>query len=111
MFSFVTRPTIAAGIEINDAANANIDHPQKALILLLELFLVEDLDGEYAFLVHAPVEVSVSTSILPRSMCNIHVEALIPVWIERLLDHSRRPRLLATDGRDSKGIGESCISL
>ena len=37
--------TIAAHLKINHIANAHINNPQKALVLLLELFLVENLDG------------------------------------------------------------------
>jgi hypothetical protein len=35
---------------------------------------------------------------------DVHVEALVPVRVERLLDHAGRPRLLTTDSRDREGI-------
>lgn len=38
----------------------------------------------------------------------VHIEALIPVWIQRLLDDACRPRLLATNRRNREGIRESC---
>lgn len=53
--SMVTRPTITTGVEIHDTPNPNVHDAQKALILLLELLLVEYLHGEDAFVVDAPV--------------------------------------------------------
>ena len=40
----------------------------------------------------------------------VHVKALIPVWIERLLDDAGRLCLFAIDGGYGKGIGESCMA-
>ena len=42
--------TIATRVHINVVANSDVDHAQKALISLLEFFLIEDLDGQDAVL-------------------------------------------------------------
>ena len=64
--SIVTRPTVTASVEVDNASNSNVHHPKEALVLLLELFLVEYLDGEYALLIHAPVRTSVSAAAVPQ---------------------------------------------
>lgn len=51
--------TIAASVKVDDAADAEIDDSQKALILFLELFLIEYLDGEDALIVCLAARVSV----------------------------------------------------
>lgn len=38
----------------------------------------------------------------------VHVKALIPVWIERLLDDACRLCLFAIDGGYGERVGESC---
>lgn len=40
--------------------------------------------------------------------CDVHVEALIPVGVQRLLDDARGARLLAIDGGYGEGVGKSC---
>lgn len=62
----VTRHTITACVQVYDTTNANIHHTKKALIFLLELLLVEYLYSEDAFIVHAPIRVSVSAAAVPR---------------------------------------------
>jgi hypothetical protein len=105
--SIVTRPTVSASVEVDNASNSNVHHPEKALVLLLELFLVEYLHGEYALLIYAPVRMSVSAAAVAQCASNIHIKAFVPVGIERLLDHTRRPRLLAADRGDREGVWES----
>lgn len=39
----------------------------------------------------------------------VHVEAFVPVGIQRLLDDSGRLGLLSVDGGDGEGVRESCI--
>jgi hypothetical protein len=46
--------TVAAGVQVDDGPDADVDDAEEALVLLLEL-LVEDLDGEHALLVDLPV--------------------------------------------------------
>lgn len=48
--------TIGICREIDHISNANIDDAQKALILLLELLLVEDLNRQYAVLIRPTAE-------------------------------------------------------
>ena len=48
-------PTISTDVQFDDASNPNIDHPQEALVLLLELLLVEDLYSKDAVLGDLPV--------------------------------------------------------
>jgi hypothetical protein len=37
--------TITTHVQVNDIANADVDDAQEALVLLLELLLIKDLDG------------------------------------------------------------------
>lgn len=46
--------TIAPRIEVNHRAYADVYDAEEPLVLLLELLLVKDLNGEDALLVHAP---------------------------------------------------------
>ena len=50
---------------------------------------------------------SVSVAAVPHCASDVHIKALIPVRVERLLNHPRRPRLLAADRGDREGVGES----
>jgi len=51
-----TKHTITSSIQIHYATNAHIDHTKEALILLLELLLVKDLNREDALFIHTPME-------------------------------------------------------
>jgi hypothetical protein len=42
---------------------------------------------------------------------DLHVEALIPVGIQRLFDHTRSPCLFAIDRGDSEWVGKPCCLL
>ena len=61
-----TRPTISAGVKVNCAPNADVDHTEKALVLLLELLLVEYLNCKYALVIDSPVR-CVSPLLMFRS--------------------------------------------
>lgn len=45
---------------------------------------------------------------IPLCKSGVHVEALVPIWVQRLLDYDRCLRLLPVDGRDSERIGKPC---
>jgi hypothetical protein len=47
-------PTIAASVQVDDGADADVDDAEEALVLLLEFLLVEDLDRQHALLVDPP---------------------------------------------------------
>jgi hypothetical protein len=104
------RPTIPARVEVYYRPYADIDDAQEALVLLLELLLVKDLNREDAFFVHSPVScVSVMRTCARRGLRgSVHVEALVPVGIQRLLDDARGARLLAIDCGYGEGVGKSC---
>lgn len=51
----IIRLTITASIKVNNAANLDIDNAEEALILLLELLLVKDLNREDGVLIRPPV--------------------------------------------------------
>lgn len=116
--SIFTLRTIAPSIQVDDAPNAHIDDAQKALVLLLELLLVKDLNGQHAVLGNPPGEVLAGSRgdarvrrARAREREHVHVEALVPVGVQRLLDHARGPRLFATDGGNRKGIWEACLDV
>lgn len=41
-------------------------------------------------------------------VASLHVKALVPVWVQSLLDHARRPGLLSVDRGDGKRIRKAC---
>jgi len=41
---------------------------------------------------------------------DVHVEALVPVRVQRLLDDARGARLLAIDRGHGEGVREACIA-
>lgn len=97
--------TIAAGVQVNDAPDAHVDDAQEALVLLLELLLVKDLNCEYAVFGDAPGEwLAVGVG---GQGGDVHVEALVPVGVQRLLDHARGARLFAADGGNGEGVREA----
>lgn len=53
--NITTEFTIASHLKVNHIANAHIDDTQKALVLLFELLLVEDLNGKNTVLVHLSI--------------------------------------------------------
>lgn len=53
-----TQLTIRFGEQLDGVTDANVDDAEEALVLLLELALVKDLDGEYAVLVDTAGEMS-----------------------------------------------------
>ena len=122
--------TVAPRIEVDDRSYADIDDAEEALVLLLELLLVKDLDCEHALFVDPP---ALYISIYPGLYCtalhcsvlccaalyytalhgtgawaDVHVETLVPVGVQRLLDDARGARLLAIDRSHGKGIRETC---
>ena len=59
------RLTVSARIQVDDAPDTHIDDTQEALVLLLELLLVENLHGKHAVLGHPP---RWSVSALPATV-------------------------------------------
>lgn len=49
--------TFTAHLQINHVPDADVDYAEKALVLLLELFLVEDLNCEDAIFVDSPLRI------------------------------------------------------
>lgn len=41
----------------------------------------------------------------------VHVEALVPIRVQSLLDHARCARLLAIDGRHGERVREACVAV
>jgi hypothetical protein len=101
--------TVTAGVQVDDRAYADIDNSEEALVLLLELLLVEDLHREDALFVDLPALLSAWSGVYSVEY-DVHVEALVPVGVQRLLDDARGARLLAIDRGHGEGIGEACIA-
>lgn len=104
--------TIFAGIEVDHIANPDIDNPQESLILLLELLLVKHLDREYTILRSTPIASSAMNHPQPRPQPqqHAHLKRLIPVRVQRPLNHRRGIRLFAIERCDSEGVRESCTN-
>ena len=47
-------PTITASVQVDNGADADVDDAEEALVLLLELLLVEDLHRQHALFVDPP---------------------------------------------------------
>ena len=47
--------TVTPNFQVDNAANPDVNDPQEALILLLELLLIEYLDGQYALFSSPPM--------------------------------------------------------
>lgn len=107
-FTWSMERTVTASVQVNDRANADVDYAEKALVLLLELLLIKDLHRQNALFVYPPVDaVSRGTTFADVWWCGVHVEALIPVGVQRLLDHTRSARLLAIDRGHGEGVREA----
>lgn len=91
---------------LHDIADANVDNTKETLILLLELFLVKDLNSENAALICAAIFLSAHTR-QTRMFPILQVEAFVPVRVQRSLANTCGLGLLAIDGGNSKGIGEA----
>lgn len=76
------------------------------MVLLLELLLVKDLNGEYAVFIGAPGSVSVFAYYSQHALTNIHVKGFIPVWVQGLLDDLGGLGLFPTNGRNGEGSGK-----
>jgi hypothetical protein len=98
--------TVAPRVEVYDRAYADVDDAEEALVLLLELLLVKDLNGEDTLLVDAPSSGS-AVVVHVRAGHDVHVEALVPVGVQRLLNDARGARLLAIDRGHGEGIREA----
>lgn len=89
LFEIAREHLVSASVKIYYRPDADVDDTQEALVLLLELLLVKYLNRQDAFFVHS------------------HVEALVPIGVQRLLDDARGARLLAIDGGYGEGVGKS----
>lgn len=103
----IREPTVAAHIQVDDATDSNIDHAEKPLILLLELLLIEDLNGQNGVFVGFPVWTSVWARVDGRAWDNAHIKALIPVWVQGLLDDASGMGLFSVDRSNSERIREA----
>lgn len=79
------------------------------MILLLELLLVEDLDGQDGIFIGATVSCQYQQEqervFYGRS--DVLIETLVPIGAEGTLRDARGPRLFAIDRGYGKGIGQS----
>ena len=97
--------TISTDIKIYDIADPNVDDTEEALVLFLELFLIENLNGENAVLCRFPG--SMLGLLATHQLQDIHVKDFIPIRIKGLLDHRCCSRLLATNSRNCERVWES----
>ncbi|KAI3481094.1 hypothetical protein L1887_56668 [Cichorium endivia] len=88
-FELLVEQTLSAKFEVENVGDADVDHAQEALIALLELLLVEDLDSD------------------DGGVGDGDIEAVVPVRVERLFDDGRGMGLLSVDGDDGERIGKT----
>jgi hypothetical protein len=107
----VKGPTVTARVQVDYRPYADVYDAEEALVLLLELLLVKDLYREDALFVDLPDGgVSIARAWRRLSRHDVHVEALVPVGVQRLLDDARGARLLAIDRGHGEGVRETCES-
>ena len=96
--------TIAANIELYDRGDFHVDHPQEALVFLLEFLLVKDLNREDIFFFDLPARNLATIHQQRYKPSDAQVEAFIPVWVQGLLYYSCSLRLLPIDRRNRERI-------
>ena len=112
--------TITASVQIDNAANAHIDHTKKALVPLLELLLVEDLDGQYALLGDPPTFSSViapacciATCLLLTHMSKLSFQYGLSVFLITPVVFVCSPLIVATakgSGNPIAGVSEATVT-
>lgn len=103
--------TIGIWGELNNVADPNVNHTEEALVLLLELLLVKNLNGQYAVLIHSTVVALVRIPTVRHLGIGAQIKALVPVRAEGALGHGGGLRLLAIDGRNGKWVRKACDSV
>jgi hypothetical protein len=80
---------VCAHVQVNDIADTDVDDTEEALVLLLELLLVEDLNCQNAV------------------FCHSHVKHFIPIRVQGFSDDGGCPRLFPGDGRNGERVGKA----
>lgn len=96
---------MSSKLQVDNVGNPYIDHTQEALVALLELALIEDLDsnnGRVLDISDAKDEMMQQE----KGRC-LHVKALVPVRVQRLLEDTGGVCLLRIYCYDSKRIWEA----
>jgi hypothetical protein len=101
--------TVSTKVDIEYIAHANIDDTEKALIPTLELALVKDLDGDDGRVLDSATKkrISNAVAVTQQQSAYAHVEALVPVRVQRFLDHAGCVCLLGVYGDDRERVRES----
>lgn len=103
--------TICIWSELDNVADPHVDHPQEALVLLLELLLVKYLDCQYAVLIHsAVVALARIRAAINHAGAVAQIKALVPVWTEGALGDDGSLRLLAVNGSNGERVRKACGS-
>lgn len=99
------RRTMATELKVDHIADFDVDDTEEALVALLELALVEDLDRNDRVLLD-----STKTMLDKRNAGKRpdgHVEGLVPVRVEGLLHDARGVGLFCVDGDDCEGVRQA----
>ena len=102
--------TVTADVEINDRPDPDVYDSQKSLVLLLKLFLIEDLDGKDTIFIRPPMA-QLECTLAQHQRFALHIETLVPVWIQCLFNHGRGSGLFARYRADRKRVWKSCSLL
>ena len=97
--------TMTAELQVQYIADTDVHNAEETLIALLELTLVEYLHSDNGGILDSargPSEKHIQTRI-----CDAHVEALVPVRVQRLLNHTGRVGLLRIYRDDREGVWQS----
>lgn len=89
LFELLVEQTLASELEVEDVSDADVDDTEEALVALLELLLVKDLDGD------------------DGRIGDVDVEAVVPVGVQGLFDDRGGVGLLSVDGDDGERIRET----
>jgi hypothetical protein len=98
--------TTTAMLEVENIANASMNHTKASVLLSFQLAVVEYLDGYHggATCNHAIYDNFSQVPIPQHRYEHIHVKALIPERVQRSLGQVRRVCLFCIDGEDGKTV-------
>jgi hypothetical protein len=99
--------TVTPHIKIEHCADLYVDDTKEALILLLELLLIEDLDSNDASVGDLSIGIQIRKGeyiyilLSLSSLSDIQVEAFIPIRVQGFLHNSGCMRLFTIDSNHS----------
>lgn len=100
--------TVATKFQVQDIADLYVDYTEEALIASFEFALIEYLHSDNRGVLDGAMQSEAEKWCDSRvEIKGSHVEVLVPVRVESLLDNTRRMRLLGIDCNYREGVWET----